>query len=74
MLDLPSNIKEMIIMYAHPTLPDDLKYEIQNFEFEEPPVELNYNEFISFIEYAMTQQMSMTVSIELNDEVIEFNF
>ena len=71
---MPSHIEEMIIMYAHPTLPDELKYEIENFQFDETPIELNFNEFISFVEYAFTQQMNINVSIELNDETFEFNF
>ena len=74
MFKLPPEINEIIIMYAHPTLPDELKYEIENFQFDESPIELNFNEFISFVEYAFTQQMNINVSIELNNETFEFNF
>jgi hypothetical protein len=74
MFNLPREIEEIIIMYAHPTLPDELKYEIENFEFEEDPVILDFNEFIGFMEYMLTQQMNVNVSVEINDEIIEFNF
>ena len=31
--DLPDEIKQLIYMYYHPSLPDDLKYDIINHRF-----------------------------------------
>ena len=73
--NLPPELEEIIIMYAHPTLPDELKYEIENFEFEEDAITLDFNEFIGFMEYVLTQQLNVNVSVEIGDnETFEFNF
>ena len=74
MFGLPPEIEEKIIMYAHPTLSIELKDEIENFEFDESPILLEFNEFVSFMEYVLTQQLNVNVSVEINDELIEFNF
>jgi hypothetical protein len=74
MILLPQEIIDIIIFMAHPRLPDDLQNEIKNFEFEQEPEILEFSEFYNFLQWSLAHGFEISVTVSVNDELLEFNF